>query len=256
MTSDRPYVGRIALVTGAGGGIGGVTARLFASRGYTVVAADLYASAARVTVDAITAEGGQALAVQTDISNRDSVQDLFGLIREKYGRLDAAFNNAGVSLPRVPMLDCPDEHWHRCINVNLTGTWYCLKAEIALMLEGGGGAIVNNGSVYSLNGGPSAPYTASKHGIAGLTKSASMAYAARGVRVNAVCPGLIEAGMGMLVINLANANQQKDQLYTAVPAGRPGSAEEVAHAVVWLCSDEASYIHGHLLPVDGGLDAR
>jgi NAD(P)-dependent dehydrogenase (short-subunit alcohol dehydrogenase family) len=250
------YQGRTALITGAGGGIGSVTAQAFARRGYAVVASDIKMEAAEATASAIRAEGGEAIAVQADISEPDSVQALFGQIRERFGRLDAAFNNAGVSVPRVPLLECPDEMWHRCIDVNLTGTWYCLKAEIALMLEQGGGCIVNNGSIFSMNAGPSTPYTASKHGIAGLTRSAALAYAAKGVRVNAVCPGLIEAGMGMIVINRADAAQQKDQLYNALPVGHPGAPEEVAQAVLWLCSDEASYIHGHLLAVDGGIDSR
>ncbi|MGQ0621527.1 MAG: SDR family NAD(P)-dependent oxidoreductase [Panacagrimonas sp.] len=256
MNPANPYAGRVALVTGAGGGIGSVTARGFAARGYVVVASDLKAEAAQATAESIRAEGGQAIEVQTDISNRDSVAALFQVIRERFGRLDAAFNNAGVSIPRVPLLECPDELWHYCIDTNLTGTWYCLKAEIAMMLERGVGAIVNNGSVFSMNAGPSAAYTASKHGIAGLTKSASLAYAGKGVRVNAVCPGLIEAGMGVLIINHADGLQQKKELYNALPAGRPGSAEEVAQAVLWLCSDEASYIHGHLLAIDGGINSR
>lgn len=256
MITANPYQGRIALVTGAGGGIGSVTAKAFSRRGYTVVVSDIKADAAQAIAELIRADGGQALEVQTDITQKDSVQALFARIRERFGHLHAAFNNAGVSVPRVPMLECPDELWHHCINVNLTGTWYCLKAEITMMLEQGGGTIVNNGSIFSMNAGPSTPYTASKHGIAGLTKSAALAYAAKGVRVNAVCPGLIEAGMGMIVINRADAAQQKEQLYNALPAGRPGTPEEVAQAVLWLCSDEASYIHGHLLAVDGGIDSR
>lgn len=256
MTPDNPYVGRVALVTGAGGGIGSVTARGFAARGYTVVTSDLHADAARTTAESIRAEGGQALEMQADIANRDSVTALFAAIRERCGRLDAAFNNAGVAIPRVPLLECPDELWHYCIDTNLTGTWYCLKAEIAMMLERGGGCIVNAGSVFSMNAGPSTPYTASKHGIAGLTKAAALAYSGKGVRVNAVCPGLIEAGMGNYIIDRADAMQQKQDLYNALPAGRPGSAEEVAQAVLWLCSDEASYIHGHLLAIDGGVNCR
>jgi NAD(P)-dependent dehydrogenase (short-subunit alcohol dehydrogenase family) len=257
MGNEIPQQGRVALITGGGGGIGSVTAKLFAQSGYRVVVSDLNLATAQSVVDAITAAGGEAIAAKTDISDKEDVARLFALIREKYGRLHAAFNNAGVSVPRLPMLDATDEAWHKCINVNLTGTWYCMREELRLMLEHGGGAIVNNGSIFSMNAGPSTPYTASKHGIAGLTKSASLAYASQNVRVNAVCPGLIEAGMGNIVIQRASLDeQQKFDLFNALSAKRAGTALEVAQAVLWLCSDAASYIHGHLLPVDGGLNSR
>lgn len=249
--------GRVALVTGAGGGIGGVVAREFAARGYKVAVTDLNGNSARETAQSIVAGGGESFSVRTDVTKGDEVRRMIDTVRDKYGRIDAAFNNAGVSVPRVPMLECDDEAWQKCIDVNLTGTWHCMKAEIRLMLEQeGGGCIVNNGSIFAMNAGPSGPYTASKHGVAGLTKSAALWYAAKNVRINAVCPGLIEAGMGLITLNRAATNKQTDLLMKAQPIGRPGTALEVAKAVVWLCSDDASFIHGHLLAVDGGLNAR
>lgn len=257
MTSENPYLGRVALITGGGGGIGGVTSKVFAKAGYRVVVSDLHLHTAQRVAEQIVAAGGDALAVKTDISDREDVARLFAIIREKYGKLHAAFNNAGVSVPRVPMLEATDEMWLKCVNVNMTGTWYCMREELKLMVEQGGGCIVNCGSMFSMNAGPSAPYTATKHGIAGLTKSAALTYASQNIRVNAVCPGLIEAGMGNIVITRAALDEhQMSDLLNAQPAKRPGTADEVAKSVLWLCSDDASFIHGHLLAVDGGINAR
>lgn len=243
---------RIALVTGGAGGIGQVTAKAFAQDGCAVVIADIDQDGAALVADKIRANGGEALAARVDISDRDSVGALMATIRAHYGRLDIAFNNAGVGVPRTPIAECDDDAWLRSVNVNLTGTWYCLKAEIIWMLEQGGGCIVNNGSVYALRGGPNAPYTATKHGIAGLTKSAALGYASRNIRINAVCPGLVDAGMGSALVSHALMHQRSEMLIDRTPAGRVGTADDVARAVLWLCSDQARFMNGHLLAVDGG----
>ena len=245
---------KVALVTGAGGGIGSVTALEFAAHGYQVAVCDMDAGSAAATVAAIKKARGKARAYVTDIGDAAAVHALFAVIEKDFGRLDAAFNNAGVGGARTPLADVAYADWERILRVNLTGTFLCMQHEIKLMLANGGGAIVNNGSIFAINGGISAPYTATKHGIAGLTKSAAISYAEKNVRVNAVCPGLIEAGMGLKVLNRTSTNPR--ELIAAHPVNRTGSALEVAHAVLWLCSDQASFVHGHLLAVDGGYSAR
>ncbi|MDR3417975.1 MAG: SDR family oxidoreductase [Nevskia sp.] len=238
------------LITGGGGGIGSVTALAFAGRGYRVAVCDVRLDAAQATVDAVRSAGGQADAYGADIGDAAQTADLFARLAADYGRLDAAFNNAGLGGGGVPLLDISEEDWERNVRVNLTGTWRCMKHEVKLMLAQGGGCIVNNCSILGINGGANASYTATKHGIAGLTKSAAISYAAKGVRVNAVCPGLIEAGLGLNVIK--RGDEALRRFLALHPAGRPGTALEVAKAVLWLCSDDASFTHGHLLAVDGG----
>jgi len=241
---------KTVLVTGAGGGIGSVASCLFAARGYRVAVCDIRAGAAQATVDAVRAAGGEAEPFVADIGDAAQTAALFEAVMARYGRLDAAFNNAGLGGGGLPLLEISEEDWERNLRVNLSGTWRCMKHEIRLMLAQGGGAIVNNCSILGLNGGANASYTATKHGIAGLTKSAALSYAAKGVRVNAVCPGLIEAGLGLNVIR--RGAEVLDKFLGLHPAGRPGTALEVAQAALWLCSDEASFIHGHMLAVDGG----
>lgn len=242
------------LITGAGGGIGRVTSLEFAKRGWRVAAADFNAQSCAETVALIAAAGGEADAFTVDITDTLSVQKLVADVKDRYGRLDAAFNNAGQASIRVPLAEVKESDWDRVLRTNLTGTFLCMKYEILLMLEQGGGCIVNNSSVFGVGGGLSAAYTASKHGISGLTKSAAIAYAEKNIRVNAVCPGLIEAGMG--IRSLASPRSNPQQLIAGAPINRTGQADEVAHAVVWLCSDEATFVHGHLLAVDGGYGAR
>jgi NAD(P)-dependent dehydrogenase (short-subunit alcohol dehydrogenase family) len=242
------------LITGGGGGIGSVTAALFASRGYRVAVCDVRADEAEETAAQIRDSGGDAQAFAADITDAARTTALFERLMAAYGRLDAAFNNAGLGGGGVPLLDITEEAWERNVQVNLTGTWRCMKHEIGLMLAQGGGTIVNNCSILGLNGGANASYTATKHGIAGLTKSAAISYADKGVRVNAVCPGLIEAGLGLNVIKRGDETLRK--FLALHPVGRAGTAVEVAHAVFWLCSDEASFVHGHMLPVDGGYSSH
>ena len=246
--------GKTILITGGGGGIGSAACAAFAARGWRVAVSDVRLDAAQAVVNAIREAGGEAEAFGADIGDAAQTQALFDSLMARFGRLDAAFNNAGLGGGGVPLLDISEEDWERNVRVNLTGTWRCLKHEVRIMLAQGGGAIVNNCSILGLNGGANASYTATKHGIAGLTKSAAVTYAGKGVRVNAVCPGLIEAGLGLNVIRRGAEALQK--MLSLHPAGRAGSAMEVVQAVMWLCSDEASFVHGHLLSVDGGYSAH
>lgn len=248
--SDTP----VALITGGGGGIGRAAALAFARAGYRVAIADINGDAAQDVHDSLRKEGHEALALTVDVGNAGAVQDMLAQVRARYGRLDAAFNNAGASSLRTPLADVDDADWERVMRTNVSGTFLCMKHQIRWMLEQGGGRIVNNCSVFGMGGGISATYTASKHAIAGLTRSAAISYAKQNIRINAVCPGLIDAGMGARFRE--RAAEDVSAVLALHPAGRIGTAEEVAEAAVWLCSDQARYIHGHLLPVDGGYSAR
>jgi NAD(P)-dependent dehydrogenase (short-subunit alcohol dehydrogenase family) len=243
------------LITGAGGGIGRVTAVEFAKRGWRVAACDFNEQSCAETVAEIRDGGGEADAFLCDVGDTTQVQQVITDVVGRYGRIDAAFNNAGIPAFRIPLADVREEDWHRVVRTNLTGTFLCMKYEILQMLEqGGGGCIVNNSSVFGVGGGLSAPYCSTKHGISGLTKSAAIAYAEKGIRVNGVCPGLIEAGMG--IRSLTRPTTDPKALIASAPINRTGTALEVAYAVMWLCSDEATFVHGHMLAVDGGYGSR
>ncbi|WP_341920389.1 SDR family NAD(P)-dependent oxidoreductase [Hydrocarboniphaga effusa] len=244
--ATRPSI----LITGAAGDIGRATALRFAGKGYRVAVCDVRESAANETTETIRAAGGLADAYAADVGDSASVAELFERLKRDYGRLDAAFNNAGRGGGRTPLDESDDALWDDCIRVNLTGTYYCMKQEIKLMLAQGGGVIVNNSSLWGLHGGPSATYTASKHGIVGLTKSAALSYAGKNIRINAVCPGLIDGGLGLKV--LSQAPEFVSGVVGRVPMGRPGTVDDVAAAVAYLCSDEAAYITGHSMAIDGG----
>jgi NAD(P)-dependent dehydrogenase (short-subunit alcohol dehydrogenase family) len=245
---------KIALVTGGASGIGRGTALVFAREGAKVVIADLAAEGGEETVRSIKEAGGDAAYVKCDVSQASDVEALVKKTVDMYGRLDCAFNNAGVG-PFGTTTDCSEEDWDITINVNLKGVWLCMKYEIQHMLSQGGGVIVNTASVGGLIGTPGiAAYTASKHGVIGLTKTAALEYVQAGIRVNAVCPGtvltpLVERG-------LAANPAMKDALLSKHPIGRFGKTEEIAEAVVWLCSDAASYVTGIAFPVDGGVVAQ
>ena len=244
--------GKVALVTGAGSGIGKATSLVFAREGAKVMVADLAEGPVQATVDLIAAGGGEASGVTADVARAEDVRQMVSETVSRFGRIDAAFNNAGIHTgARIPFHEYPEDEWNRVIGVNLKGVWLCIKYEAPVMLEQGGGAIVNTSSVAGLVAGQgTSAYTASKHGVAGLTKSAAMDYARLGIRVNAVAPGEIWTPMMDLIItsnNFSKAQKDDDQ-----PIGRMGKPEEIAEVVVWLCSDAASYVTGHVFPVDGG----
>jgi len=240
----------VVLVTGSCGGIGSVTADLFAQRNYRLALTDLDPDQLKAQTERLSEQGADVEGFACDIANAHSVERLFARVIDRFGRIDAAFNNAGRGGGAVPLTETEDDLWHACLQVNLTGTFLCMKQELKIMTAQGRGSIVNNCSILGLHGGASAPYTASKHGIAGLTKTGALSYASKGIRVNAVCPGLIDAGLGLKV--LSRPPEVVQSLIAMHPMARPGTASEVAAAVVWLSSPEASFINGHLLSVDGG----
>src|SRR5262245_53358781 len=249
--------GKVALVTGAGSGIGRATAVAFAAAGAKVVVSDVAVDGGHETVARINGAGGEATFVRADVSVAHDAAALVHAAVEAYGRLDYAHNNAGIegSAARgTAFHEYPEAVWDEVLRINLTGVWLCMKAELAQMLAQGGGAIVNTASVAGLVGGAGPAYTASKHGVVGLTKTAALAYAQRGVRVNAVCPGIVRTPMLERVF--AGRPEAEERALAAEPVGRFAAPEEVAAAVVWLCSDAASFVTGVALPVDGGWVAR
>jgi NAD(P)-dependent dehydrogenase (short-subunit alcohol dehydrogenase family) len=243
--------GKVALVTGGAMGIGRASAEIFAREGAAVVVADIDDAGGRQTVAVIEAGGGQASFVHTDVSVKADVTRMVAHAVDTFGGLDCAHNNAGMAAPMAPLADYPDEGWDRTLAVMLTGVYHCMKAEIPLMLERGGGAIVNTASGVGLVGYPQqAAYTASKHGVIGLTKVAALDYGARGVRVNAICPGT--ARTPMVERALRYDPSIDEQLKALHPLGRIAEASEIAEAAVWLCTPAASFVLGVALPVDGG----
>ena len=247
--------GQVALVTGGSGGIGRATALEFARQGARVVVSDLLVEAGQETVRLIGATGGQATFIKADVTRAAQVETLVGQTVETYGRLDCAFNNAGIEGGMAKTGDYEEERWAQVIGINLKGVWLCMKYEIQHMLGHGGGAIVNTASVAGLVGfryGPA--YVASKHGVNGLTKTAALEYAKAGIRVNAVCPGVIRTPMFERGLQ---KNPDLEERFAGVhPVGRIGQPEEIARAVVWLCSPAASFVTGTQLPVDGGFVAQ
>jgi NAD(P)-dependent dehydrogenase (short-subunit alcohol dehydrogenase family) len=243
--------GKIAIVTGGTSGIGRDTAVLFAKEGAKVVVAGRREAEGKETIDLVRAAGGDGLFVKTDVSKAADVRALVQKTVEKFGRLDIAFNNAGIEGSFVPIAEQSEEEWDSVININLKGLWLCLKHEIQQMLkQGGGGAIVNMASVAGLVGFPGgATYCASKHGVIGLTKSAALETARSGIRVNDVCPAVIETPMGD---RIWGAPEMKKFGLSLHPIGRFGMPMEIAEAVVWMCSERASFMTGQSLVLDGG----
>jgi NAD(P)-dependent dehydrogenase (short-subunit alcohol dehydrogenase family) len=247
--------GKIALVTGGGSGIGRATSLALAKEGAKVAVSDIVVAGGEETVRMITATGGEATFIKADVAKAAEVEALIKKVVETYGRLDCAFNNAGIEGTMTSTTDCSEENFDRTIAVNLKGVWLCMKHEIPQMLKQGGGAIVNTASVAGLVGfqGLSA-YVASKHGVNGLTKTAALEYAKQGIRVNAVCPGVIHTPM---LDRLFSSQPSAGETIAALePVGRLGKPEEIAAAVVWLCSDAASFVTGLPMAVDGGLIAQ
>jgi NAD(P)-dependent dehydrogenase (short-subunit alcohol dehydrogenase family) len=249
------FENKVALVTGAGSGMGLATAHAFAEAGAAVVLADVNEPAIRSAADELVGGGHRALAVRCNVADEAEVAAMVAQTVSTFGRLDAAFNNAGVMPPAVETADASGEDFDRVTAINLRGVWNCMKYELRQMREQGRGAIVNCSSIGGLIGNPGrAIYHASKHGVIGLTKSAALEYAARGIRINAVCPGTIETPM--VADMLAKETVTTEDFQRDLPIGRLGRPEEIAAAVLWLCSDGASFVIGHALAVDGGYTAR
>jgi NAD(P)-dependent dehydrogenase (short-subunit alcohol dehydrogenase family) len=243
--------GKVALVTGGTSGIGRETAILFAKTGAKVVVAGRRKREGEETVEMIRAAGGDGLFVKTDVSKASEVEALIQTTAERFGRLDVAFNNAGIEGAWVPITRQSEEDWDRTIEINLKGVWLCLKYEIRQMLkQGGGGAIVNMSSITGLVGAVgAAAYSASKHGVIGLTKTAALENAKSGIRINAVCPAAVEAPMAERIFG---APKVHEYVLNCHPIGRFGRPAEIAEAVLWMCSDRASFMTGQSLVLDGG----
>ena len=250
---EATFKNKVALVTGGSFGIGRATALAFARKGAKVVIADWEEN--QETMDLIENLGGDAIFVKCDVSKKAEVKALIKKTIDTFGRLDFAFNNAGIEGTSATVQECSEENWDKTIGVNLKGIWLCMKYEIPEMLKTGKGAIVNCASVAGLVGFQGLPaYVASKHGIIGLTKTAALECAQQGIRVNAVCPGVIKTPM---IDRLTGNNKEAEKQFAGQePIGRLGLPEEIANAVIWLFSDESSFVTGHAMAVDGGWVAQ
>ncbi len=249
--------GKVALITGGGSGIGRATAIVFGREGAKVAIADYNRAGGEETVRMIKAAGGEASFIEANVAVAKQVEAMVARTVETYGRLDCAFNNAGIEgeMSGGNIAECSEENWGRIIAINLTGVFLCMKYEIPQMLKHGGGSIVNTASAAGLIGLPGGTaYVASKHGVAGLTKSAALEYAKSGIRINAVCPGFIRTAMTERVMDGGSISE--DAMIAAEPLGRIGKPEEIASVVLFLCSDDASFVTGLPMPVDGGYVAQ
>lgn len=248
---EKIFDGKVAIVTGGSFGIGRAVAVAFAARGAKVIVADWLEDKEQATLKQVKAAGGQAIFLTCDVSKSKDVQSMVEKTIATYGQLDFAFNNAGIEGATANTHECTEENWDKTININLKGIWLCMKHEISYMLKQGKGAIVNCASVAGLIGFPGLPaYVVSKHGVVGLTKTAALENAKQNIRINAVCPGVIHTAM---IDRITGSDKEVEKQFVSMePVGRMGDPEEVAEAVMWLCSDAASFVTGHAMPVDGG----
>ena len=252
--TERRFAGKVAFVTGAGSGIGRATAIAFAAEGAEVVLADIDTVGNEQTARLVAEHGGRVLAVKCDVTSSSDIQAVIGQTVQEFGRLDVAFNNAGIEQPPAPLVDIDEDEWSRLLDIDLRSAFLCMKYEIPAMLEHGGGSIVNTSSgagVVGIRG--QAAYVAAKHGLIGLTKSAALDYAAQGVRVNAICPGIIETPM--MDRFSGGTPEGRDRVIGQEPVGRMGRPEEIASAVLWLSSDLGAFATGHAMVIDGGQTA-
>ena len=248
------FVGKVALVTGAGGGIGLATAEALAKAGASVIVADRDEETIGKAAEGLRVSGHNAIAVTCDVTDRGQVKAMVEQAVRTYGRLDAAFNNAGINCDGAPMAETEDDEFDNILDVNLRGVWNCMKAELRQMMAQGSGAIVNCSSIGGMRGSKGrAAYSASKFGVIGLTRAAALDYASQGIRINAVCPGIIGNTPMATRVTKNNDPDIIKAFVAAEPIGRLGEPEEIAAAVLWLCSPAASFVVGHAMAVDGGI---
>lgn len=247
-TNGFDFTSKVAIITGAGQGMGKTTAKAFAEAGANVVLTDISDSVIEVAEE-LSRSGAQARSLVADISKPETSKELVALALDSFGRLDIAFNNAGVGGQHGSVAEVPDEDWTRVISINLSSVFYCIREEVRAMVKTGGGVIINNASVTGVNSvaGAGVAYTTSKHGVIGLTKQVAVNNGPDGIRCNAVCPGFIETAM------IKGAGHDPDAFLKKIPLGRLGQSEDIASVVLSLCSDHASYINGGVIVVDGGI---